>query len=106
MFCIRFRFSEAKLWIQDPVNFAEIKQKFDSSSRYARLTKVYPVISGRLLFIRFQAETGDAMGMNMLSKGTEECLRVIQSNFPDMEILSVSGNYCSDKKPAAVNWLV
>merc|ERR1719427_1710810 len=25
--------------------------------------------------------------------------------FPDMEIVSLSGNFCTDKKPAAVNWV-
>ena len=25
--------------------------------------------------------------------------------FPDLEVLSLSGNFCTDKKPSAVNWL-
>jgi hydroxymethylglutaryl-CoA reductase (NADPH) len=25
--------------------------------------------------------------------------------FPDMAVVSVSGNYCTDKKPAAINWI-
>lgn len=90
--------------MQKPVNFAAIKEKFDSTSRYARLTKIHIAIAGRLLFIRFEAETGDAMGMNMLSKGTEISLKFVQRHFPQMEIISLSGNYCTDKKPAAVNW--
>lgn len=87
-----------------PSNFATIKEKFDSTSGYARLTKIHTAIAGRLLFIRFEAKTGDAMGMNMLSKGTEMSLKFIQTHFPEMEIISLSGNYCTDKKPAAVNW--
>jgi len=38
-------------------------------------------------------------------KGTEASLRVIQNHFPDLEVVSLSGNFCTDKKPAAVNWL-
>ncbi|XP_011860257.1 PREDICTED: 3-hydroxy-3-methylglutaryl-coenzyme A reductase-like [Vollenhovia emeryi] len=49
--------------------------------------------------------TGDAMGMNMLSKGTERSLQTLQTHFPDMEIISLSGNLCTDKKPAAINWI-
>ena len=26
-------------------------------------------------------------------------------HFPDMEIMSLSGNFCTDKKPSAINWL-
>ncbi len=25
--------------------------------------------------------------------------------FDDMELVSISGNYCTDKKPAAINWI-
>lgn len=26
-------------------------------------------------------------------------------HFPEMTIVSLSGNYCTDKKPAAINWI-
>lgn len=55
-------------WIQDPVNYETLRQKFDESSRFARLKTITVRIAGRLLFLRFVASTGDAMGMNMLSK--------------------------------------
>lgn len=98
--------SDAMAWMETPENFKVIKESFDSSSRFARLIKIHIRIAGRLLFIRFVAQTGDAMGMNMLSKGTEISLKMVQTHFPSMEILSLSGNFCTDKKPAAVNWLV
>lgn len=99
------RASEAMSWMQDPENFQEMKASFDLTSRFARLTKIHVRIAGRHLFIRFVATTGDAMGMNMLSKGTEKSLNTVKIHFPDMEILSLSGNFCTDKKPAAVNWI-
>lgn len=36
--------------------------------RFARLEKLLVSLAGRNLYIRFQSQTGDAMGMNMLSK--------------------------------------
>ena len=99
------RASEAMAWMQNTRNFDEMKRSFDATSRFARLTRIHVRIAGRHLFIRFVAKTGDAMGMNMLSKGTEKSLQTVQSYFEDMEILSLSGNFCTDKKPAAVNWI-
>ncbi|KAF5280969.1 hypothetical protein FQR65_LT14907 [Abscondita terminalis] len=97
--------SKALGWLEKPDNYLAVKASFDSSSRFARLTKLHVRIAGRYLFIRFVAKTGDAMGMNMLSKGTECALKMVQQHFANMEILSLSGNFCTDKKPAAVNWI-
>lgn len=100
------RACEAKLWMEQPENFQNMKSSFDQTSRFARLIKVKVAIAGRMLYVRFVATTGDAMGMNMLSKGTENCLKMIKSiHFTDMEILSLSGNFCTDKKSAAINWV-
>jgi hydroxymethylglutaryl-CoA reductase (NADPH) len=56
------------LWMQESQNFEVIQESFNSTSRFARLLKIHIRIAGRHLFIRFVAKTGDAMGMNMLSK--------------------------------------
>lgn len=47
------------------------------------------------------------MGMNMISKGAEKALAVManECGFDDMKIISLSGNYCVDKKAAAINWI-
>lgn len=42
----------------------------------------------------------------VFSQGTEQALHRLQQQFPDMEVLSVSGNYCTDKKSAAINWIL
>lgn len=38
-------------------------------------------------------------------QGTEQALSRTCEKYPDMRVLAVSGNYCTDKKPAAVNWI-
>ncbi|XP_056648024.1 3-hydroxy-3-methylglutaryl-coenzyme A reductase-like [Diorhabda sublineata] len=106
---IRFRSivtaTEALQWSKKEENFLILKNAFDSTSRYARLLKTTTHMAGRYLFIRFVAETGDAMGMNMISKGTEKALSAMKLHFPDMEVLSLSGNVCTDKKPSGINWI-
>jgi len=99
------RATEAKEWMGDQNNFESIKHHFDSTSRFARLQRLHTRIAGRLLYIRFVARSGDAMGMNMLSKATEFAIQRMLDVFPDMEVVSLSGNFCTDKKPAAVNWV-
>jgi len=84
-----------------------MKRAFDSTSRFARLQTIKTSLAGTYLYIRFKTTTGDAMGMNMISKGVEHALDVMatESGFSDMSIITVSGNYCTDKKPAAINWI-
>ena len=98
--------ARAKRWIDSGHGADEIKAAFDSTSRFARLTSLHTVLAGRTLYVRFATSTGDAMGMNMISKGVEAALGMMKDkHFPEMELLSLSGNYCIDKKPAAINWI-
>ena len=88
---------EAFEWFED--NFDEIKRCFDRTSSYARLTSIKRNLAAHYLFVRFVATTGDAMGMNMLSKGVEAVLNMIRSNWPDsVDVISISGNYCIGRK--------
>ncbi|XP_038590463.1 3-hydroxy-3-methylglutaryl-coenzyme A reductase-like isoform X2 [Micropterus salmoides] len=100
------RAAEVKGWLETSDGFGTIKEAFDQTSRFARLEKLFVTLAGKNLYIRFQSQTGDAMGMNMLSKGTEKALHRLQQQYPDVDVLSVSGNYCTDKKSAAINWIM
>eukprot|EP01090_Pellita_catalonica_P023312 TRINITY_DN9521_c0_g1_i1.p1 TRINITY_DN9521_c0_g1~~TRINITY_DN9521_c0_g1_i1.p1 ORF type:complete len:515 (+),score=52.71 TRINITY_DN9521_c0_g1_i1:143-1687(+) len=93
-----------KRWIENRQNFQTIKTRFESTSRFAKLDSIKIAIAGKNVYARFKAFTGDAMGMNMVTKAVEACLALLQDQFPEMEVLSVSGNYCTDKKSAAINW--
>ncbi|XP_061907732.1 3-hydroxy-3-methylglutaryl-coenzyme A reductase-like isoform X1 [Entelurus aequoreus] len=97
--------AEVSAWLESTDGFQVIKEVFDSTSRFARLQKLLVGQAGRNLYIRFHSKTGDAMGMNMISKGTEQALSRLQQHFPELQVLAVSGNYCTDKKPAAINWI-
>lgn len=99
------RASDLKFFLEDPMNFETLALMFNKSSRFARLQRVQCSMAGKNLYIRFSCSTGDAMGMNMVSKGVQNVLDFLQCDFPDMDVIGISGNFCSDKKPAAVNWI-
>ncbi|KAI0170017.1 3-hydroxy-3-methylglutaryl-CoA reductase [Hypoxylon sp. FL1284] len=109
--CLQFetleRTGAAKHWIDSEAGQAIMKRAFDSTSRFARLQTMKTAIAGTYLYVRFKTTTGDAMGMNMISKGVEHALNVMVSEggFEDMNIISLSGNYCIDKKASAINWI-
>ncbi|XP_075903200.1 3-hydroxy-3-methylglutaryl-coenzyme A reductase-like [Nelusetta ayraudi] len=97
--------AEVKAWLESTDGFQAIKEAFNNTSRFARLQKLLVGLAGRNLYIRFHSKTGDAMGMNMISKGTEQALCILKQHFPELQVVAVSGNYCTDKKPAAINWI-
>lgn len=97
--------ADAKAWLDSNAGFRIIRDAFESTSRFAKLQRLKATLAGRTLFVRFAIVTGDAMGMNMISKGTEKALEAMQKHFPGMVTLALSGNYCTDKKPAAINWI-
>ncbi|KAK1623246.1 hydroxymethylglutaryl-coenzyme A reductase [Colletotrichum phormii] len=108
--CVGFetleRAGAAKIWLDSEAGQTTMKKAFNSTSNFARLQTMKTALAGTNLYIRFKTTTGDAMGMNMISKGVEHALSVMASEgFEDMSIVSVSGNYCTDKKAAAINWI-
>lgn len=109
--CIGFdnltRAGAAKIWLDSEEGQRTMKNAFNSTSRFARLQTMKTAIAGTNLYVRFKTTTGDAMGMNMISKGVEHALTVMANDcgFDDMRVITVSGNYCTDKKAAAINWI-
>ncbi|KAH7574761.1 hypothetical protein ACOSP7_005987 [Xanthoceras sorbifolium] len=99
------RAAELKFFLENPANFDTLSVVFNRSSRFGRLQTIKCAIAGKNLYIRFCCSTGDAMGMNMVSKGVQNVMDYLQDEFPDMDVVGISGNFCSDKKPAAVNWI-
>ncbi|GAU28087.1 hypothetical protein TSUD_223280 [Trifolium subterraneum] len=99
------RASQLKFYLEDPQNFDSLSHTFNKSSRFARLQSIKATVAGKNLYIRFTCSTGDAMGMNMVSKGVQNVLDFLQNDFSDMDVIGISGNFCSDKKAAAVNWI-
>lgn len=83
-------------------NFQRLKEKAEGTTRFGELLSVEPFVAGRSVYLRFAYDTKDAMGMNMVTIATDAAVDlVLEEN--DVELVALSGNMCTDKKPAAIN---
>ena len=55
-----------------------------------------------LVFARFSFDTGEAMGMNMVTIATDAIVRSILSKYTNITCPALSSNVCSDKKTSAL----
>ena len=89
-------------WIDSNMN--RIEEAVAGTTSHGKLHRIDKYPNGRSLFLRCLYETGDAMGMNMATIATEAICRLIEKETGAV-MVSVSGNMCSDKKPAAINMI-
>ena len=81
----------------------EIRTRVEATSRYLSLLDLRPFTVGTTVFVRFRFSTGDAMGMNMATLACDKVIQDLIVPETGVEFVSLSGNYCVDKKPAAIN---
>ena len=107
--CLRFptatKAAEFAGWSQESASFDMLKAAFESTTSFGKLVKAEPTVAGRNVYLRLVCFSGDAMGMNMVSKGSLAVVSKIQELFVDCKLVALSGNMCTDKKAAATNWI-
>ena len=81
---------------------ADLREAAESTTSHGELTAVDPYVVGDSVFLRFVYDTKDAMGMNMATIATREAVSLVEKETP-ADLVALSGNLCSDKKPAAIN---
>lgn len=77
-----------------------------TGSRHTKLIDIHSEIVGKLLFLRFEFTTGDASGHNMVTAAADELMCWFIQRYPKLTYVSISGNYCVDKKVSAVNGIL
>ncbi len=92
--------SETAAWVRDSVD--RLAEAAESTTSHGELRGVTPYVVGDSVFLRFVYDTKDAMGMNMATIATEAACEIVEAETP-AELVALSGNLCSDKKPAAIN---
>jgi hydroxymethylglutaryl-CoA reductase (NADPH) len=80
----------------------EIKSVAASTSSHLTLTSWIPKIIGQYVYVRFVFDCQDAMGLNMVTIASEKIAEMLEKK-AGVECISLSGNFCVDKKPSWQN---
>ncbi len=77
-----------------------LNELVSKQSRFAKVLKIETKLRTNFLYINIYFNTGQAMGMNMITIASK-CLadQYFKPNF-DLDLITVSANWCSDKKPS------
>ncbi|WP_332899960.1 hydroxymethylglutaryl-CoA reductase (NADPH) [Haladaptatus sp. CMSO5] len=87
-------------WVR--ANTDKLKEAAEETTSHGELVDVTPYVVGDNVFLRFGYDTKDAMGMNMATIATEAASAIVEEETP-ASLVALSGNLCTDKKPAAIN---
>jgi len=83
-----------------------IAQIIANQSKFAQLHDINIQVVANLIYLRIAIKSGDASGHNMATKAVEAVLDWLLSEFDNAKYVSISGNYCTDKKVSAVNGIL
>ena len=86
--------------------FAALADEANLSSRFAKLLSTHNQVVGNLIYLRLEFSTGDAAGHNMVTQAAEAAIAWILKQHPTLTYVSISANYCTDKKVSAVNGIL
>ncbi|WP_421862178.1 hydroxymethylglutaryl-CoA reductase [Motiliproteus sp.] len=76
------------------------------SSRFAKLIDLHTQVVANMIYLRLEFTTGDASGHNMVTNAADQLFPWILEQYPQLSYVSISANYCSDKKATAVNGIL
>lgn len=80
----------------------ELKVLAESTTSHGKLNGVVTFVAGTSVYVRLEFDTKDAMGMNMVTIASAKVAELIAQS-TGARLIALSGNMCTDKKPAAIN---
>lgn len=92
---------ELKKYLQ--THFSVLKDVAKRTTSYGALSSVEAIINENDVYLRIGMETGDAAGHNMSEKAAQAIVEHLLELYPATQLLSISSNYCADKKAAAIH---
>ena len=83
----------------------ELKAAAESTTSHGKLTGIVTFVAGTSVYVRLEFDTKDAMGMNMVTIASAKVADLIAQG-TGARLIALSGNMCTDKKPAAINGIM
>jgi len=74
----------------------------ESTTSHGKLNEIVTFVAGTSVYVRLEFDTKDAMGMNMVTIASAKVADLIAQG-TGARLVALSGNMCTDKKPAAIN---
>ncbi|MBN2733557.1 MAG: hydroxymethylglutaryl-CoA reductase (NADPH) [Methanomicrobiaceae archaeon] len=90
-------------WIEE--NKGTLKSIAEQTTSHGKMTDITCFLTGTNVYVRIEFFTGDAMGMNMVTIASEKIAEKIAAD-TGVVLVALSGNMCTDKKPAAINLIM
>jgi hydroxymethylglutaryl-CoA reductase (NADPH) len=89
-------------WVEE--HAAELAAIAETTTAHGRFQGITPFVAGTSVYFRISFDTKDAMGMNMVTIASEKIAGAIEEA-TGARLVALSGNMCTDKKPAAMNMI-
>lgn len=88
-------------WVAD--NIEAIREEAESTSSVAKLVDIDTYLASKFAYLRFNYETGDAAGQNMVGRATFAACSWILEHIDYIERFYLESNLATDKKASQVN---
>ncbi len=90
-----------RVWVHDHMN--EIRQTAEATSSVAKLLEIDIFLANKFAYLRFNFETGDAAGQNMVGRATFAACSWMLDNLDNVRSFFLESNLATDKKHSQIN---
>jgi hydroxymethylglutaryl-CoA reductase (NADPH) len=92
--------AEIARWVTDHIDI--LRAEGEATTAHGKFLEIVPYVAGTTVFLRIMFDTKDAMGMNMVTIASEKIAERVELE-TGARLIALSGNMCTDKKPAMIN---
>jgi len=90
-------------WVKEHLD--DLRAAAESTTSHGKMTDIVTYITGTSVFVRIEFDTKDAMGMNMVTIASAKVAELVEQG-TGARLIALSGNMCTDKKPAVINGIM